>query len=147
MSESAEYRSWRHAIQRCHNPNDTEYHNYGARGIAVCAEWRGRGGFDRFLAHIGSKPSPRHSIDRIDNERGYEPGNVRWATPKEQAANRRRHAPSVLLDGERVTQSEIARRVGVSRERVRQLLARGDSVETILAGSYHRDHQRKAVAA
>jgi hypothetical protein len=75
--------------QRCHNPHHPKFHLYGGRGITVCEEWRGPGGFPRFLDHIGPRPSPKHSVDRIDNARGYEPGNVRWATQREQMRNTR----------------------------------------------------------
>jgi len=74
---------------RCTNPKARSYSEYGGRGITVVQEWRGPGGFERFIAHIGPRPSRQHSIDRRDNERGYEPGNVRWATAFEQNRNRR----------------------------------------------------------
>lgn len=85
--ESSEYRSWRAMKGRCHDPNNIGYANYGGRGITVCEEWRHN--FAAFLAHIGPKPTPGHTVDRIDNDRGYEPGNVRWATWSEQMKNRR----------------------------------------------------------
>lgn len=75
--------------QRCHNPRNSSWRYYGARGIAVWSGWRGPGAFARFLAHVGPRPSAAHSIDRIDNARGYEPGNVQWATAAEQSQNRR----------------------------------------------------------
>lgn len=78
------------AIQRCHNPNHPDYSHYGARGISVVDEWRGWGGFAKFLAHIGPKPSPELTIERNDNDLGYQHGNVRWATRSEQPLNRRR---------------------------------------------------------
>ncbi len=80
----------RSAIRRCHNPRTINFANYGGRGITVCDAWRdSEQGFARFLAELGPKPTRHHSLDRIDNDRGYEPGNVRWADKKTQSANRR----------------------------------------------------------
>ena len=85
---SSEYRAWSHMNERCRNPNMKYYERYGGRGIKVCKEWQGDGGFQRFIEHIGPKPSRDHSLERIDNNSGYEPGNVKWATKKEQARNK-----------------------------------------------------------
>jgi len=74
--------------QRCENPGNKSYPDYGGRGITVCEAWRAS--FEAFLADMGERPSRQHSIERNDNDRGYEPGNCRWALPTEQARNRRR---------------------------------------------------------
>lgn len=86
-NRSPEYGPWHKAKMRCHNPKNPKYPSYGARGISMCPEWRDD--FMAFFNHIGPRPSPQHSIDRIDNSKNYEPGNVRWATSEEQAKNRR----------------------------------------------------------
>lgn len=80
------YRSWQSMKDRCHNPNHPKWEYWGGRGISVCPEWRES--FESFLAHMGPRP-PGTTLDRIDNDKGYQPGNCRWATPDEQSANRR----------------------------------------------------------
>lgn len=77
-------------IARC-TPGSPDRERYFDRGIRVCLEWQGIGGYYNFLAHVGPKPASDLSIDRIDNDRGYEPGNVRWATYQEQALNTTRN--------------------------------------------------------
>lgn len=105
-----EYRTWASMIRRCCNPNQAAYRSYGGRGIGVAPEWRGRGGFQRFYAFLGPKPSPGHSIDRINNARGYEPGNVRWATVQEQQRNRSSNH-WIEANGERLLVVEWAERL------------------------------------
>lgn len=77
-------------LRRCNDPKNKDYHNYGGRGIKVCPEWLNS--FEAFFAHIGLKPDPSYSIDRIDVNGHYEPGNVRWADKWTQANNKRRNA-------------------------------------------------------
>lgn len=82
-----EYVLWLGMRRRCDNPSHVGYKNYGARGIQVCERWND---FTLFLADVGRRPTPQHTLDRINNDGNYEPGNVRWATRIEQAANSRR---------------------------------------------------------
>lgn len=92
LSRHPLYRTWQTMRQRCENPRSKDYSRYGGRGIAVCAEWRDVTAFIAWIeANIGPRPAGR-TLDRIDNDGNYEPGNVRWATAKEQSANRQRAA-------------------------------------------------------
>lgn len=86
---SPTYISWRMMKRRCLDTGYARYHLWGGRGITVHPEWSGPEGFERFLADVGERPSKRYSLDRIDVDGNYEPGNVRWATPKQQRANQR----------------------------------------------------------
>ena len=83
-----EYRSWRGMKQRCDNPNCDDYKNYGARGIKICERWKS---FKNFYDDMGPRPEPKdqYSLDRIDNNGNYEPGNCRWATYSQQRQNQR----------------------------------------------------------
>lgn len=83
MSGTRTYRIWKAMHTRCSNPNTRMYHRYGGRGIAVCGEWSS---FEHFFADMGEAPKGM-SIERVDNDKGYEKGNCRWATPAEQAHN------------------------------------------------------------
>jgi hypothetical protein len=88
MYGTPEYKAWQGAHQRVSNPNATDYKHYGGRGISMAPEWVGPGGFERFYAELGPKPDS-YSLDRIDVNGNYEPGNCRWADWSTQLANRR----------------------------------------------------------
>lgn len=85
LTHSREYRVWWDMKQRCTNPNNSRFYKYGGRGISVCERWSR---FENFYADMGPRPSPKHSIDRIDNDGNYEPGNCHWATRSEQQHNK-----------------------------------------------------------
>lgn len=111
MHKTRVYRSiWSGMNQRCHSPTAKDFPRYGGNGIAVCGRWRHD--FMAFYADMGNPPTARHSIDRIDNAKGYEPSNCRWATPQEQTRNRR-CAVRVMFNGEDTPLIEVSRLIGV----------------------------------
>lgn len=87
-SQKPEYRTWLAMKTRCNNSKSINYQYYGGRGITICKRWQQS--FELFLKDMGKKPSKLHSLDRINNDRNYEPSNCRWATPKTQMNNRRK---------------------------------------------------------
>lgn len=123
---SVEYMAWWHMKSRCTDPKHPSFSDYGARGIAVCAEWLND--WRAFVAHVGPRPSKKHSLDRIDNARGYEPGNVRWATATEQSRNRRSNL-ELTVRGEKLCVAAWAERVGISRHVIYDRLRRGWDAE------------------
>ena len=124
-----EYRVWSHIIGRCENPNDTAYHNYGGRGISVCRRWRES--YEAFLSDVGRRPSDRHSIDRIDNDGDYKPGNVRWATSAQQMRNVRINR-WITYGGRRLCLKDAAETYGIKRATLAQRLDLGWSVKDAL---------------
>lgn len=124
MSKSSEYRIYQGMTRRCTDPNHVDWERYGGRGIKVADEWLGEGGFERWYEYIGPRPSGRHSIDRIDNDGDYRPGNVRWATFAEQARNTSR-SRLLRVGSELLTMKEAGARLGISRQAIRQRLNAG----------------------
>lgn len=119
-----EYNTWSAMKARCSNSKTKQWMDYGGRGIRVCDRWLSS--FEAFLADVGPKPSPDHSIDRIDPNGNYERGNVRWATSREQARNQRTtqldaqkvgQIKRLLLLGE-LDQGQIAAQFGIKRAHV-----------------------------
>lgn len=116
---------------RCYNKNNDAYENYGGRGITVCERWIGKDGFFNFLNDMGERPSDGHSIDRIDNEKGYSPENCKWATKAEQLNNKRNNR-KVLICGEEMTATQAAKKYGVSPAMVLSRLRQGWPIEEAL---------------
>jgi hypothetical protein len=150
-NETAEYRAWRSMIQRCHSPSHKQYALYGGRGIYVCDRWRKS--FEAFFADMGKRHSPKHSLDRIDNDKGYAPGNCRWATQQTQSNNRGSNN-FVDVDGQRMTLAEAIRLKGQRSNVVRQRLALGWTLERALneeivprASRGRKKHENKSARA
>lgn len=122
-----EYWAWSAMKQRCLNPRKRNWARYGGRGIRVCERWLHS--FELFLEDMGPRPSPRHSLDRIDNDGDYEPSNCRWATPGEQ---RRHQARLVRFRGELLTLAEWSKRTGLNASTIADRLDRGWTVERAL---------------
>lgn len=106
---------------RCSKPTFHRYDRYGGRGIKVCDRWKV---FANFLADVGRKPSPSHTLERLNNDGDYEPSNVAWVTRKIQARNRRSNR-LITAHGETLTLAEWAERIGVDRETISKRLKRG----------------------
>lgn len=119
---SPEYTAWRHLKERCLNPSHPCWPNYGGRGITVCDEWRDD--FRAFLADMGSRPSSGHTIERVDNDKGYSKGNCVWATRKEQSNNTRKTVHHEL-GGEVRNQSDWGRFNGIPQSTISLRLKRG----------------------
>ncbi len=127
---TTEYNSWKGIHDRCETPANKMYYLYGARGIRMCERWKD---FSNFLADMGHKPSPKHSIDRIDVNGNYEPGNCRWATPVEQQ-NNKRNTVYATIGTERLPLKEIAKRYAVSYGNLYQRFrTRGQPIEVALS--------------
>lgn len=130
MAGTLTYRSWKAMMSRCHGTPSRATVNYGDRGIQVCAEWMESP--QAFLRDVGERPSALHSLDRIDVNKGYEPGNCRWATKKEQSQNRRDNRLLTAF-GETAPMSAWAQRYGRSRNIIGQRLLRGWSAEKAIS--------------
>ena len=144
-AHSKEYDSWSAMIRRCELPSQRSYKDYGARGIKVCAAWRAD--FAAFLRDVGPAPSPGHTIERNEVNGDYEPGNVRWATAKEQS-NNRRSSVRVEVAGESLTVAQWAERSGIKYQTLwARLFVRGMSPERALAlGANANRHAPEVIA-
>lgn len=134
---SPEYYTWIAIKARCERPTVVGYSNYGGRGIAVCDRWRDS--FPNFLADMGPRPSPKHSIDRIDVNGPYEPANCRWATQSEQC-NNKRHNQRRTHNGQTMTLSQWSVKTGIHRATLEGRLRRGWSVQAALEKPARRCH-------
>lgn len=127
---SAEYNVWAGIKRRCYNEKDGNYHNYGGRGITMCDRWFDS--FSAFYEDVGPRPSKEHSLDRIENNGNYEPGNVRWCRKDDQMRNQRTNR-WIEYNGERRILTDWAIYLGVSIAKFKGPLKRGKTYEEIIA--------------
>lgn len=130
LSDTSEYHIWASMKERCCNPSNAAYPHYGGRGITICDRWLND--FAVFYMDMGPRPSPKHSLDRIDNDGAYSPDNCRWATRTEQANNKRSNL-TLTWNGETHTVSEWAKLIGLSRHIIVGRLRMGWTSERILS--------------
>lgn len=129
MAKTPEHRAWMSMRKRCLLQTGHNYHLYGGRGITVCDRWLES--FENFYADMGPRPSAQHSLDRIDNNGNYEPGNCRWATPKEQARNRRSNV-YLTYNGKTQSPAEWSQELGLSLVVLSKRISYGWSAERAL---------------
>lgn len=140
LSGIAEHKVWKSMRQRCSNKNNKDYLAYGARGITVCKEWETS--FEVFYRDMGPRPSANHSIDRIDNSKGYCPDNCRWVTHDDQC-NNRRSSVRLTLRGESKTVKQWAECLGISSSTLHTRRHAGWSDEAILQTPIEEKFRRK----
>jgi hypothetical protein len=127
-SGSRAYSCWMHMKQRCYNPNDKNYKNYGDRGIELCERWLE--GFENFLDDMGDPPKG-YSIDRIDNNRGYYKENCKWSTHIEQQNNTRKNR-NITFNGLSMSVSSWARHLGLNKKTLQNRITRGWPIKRAL---------------
>lgn len=126
---TAIYNIWTHMIARCHYELNDSYKRYGARGIIVCAHWRES--FNNFYSDMGDRPTPKHSIDRIDPNGNYCKENCRWATSKQQCNNKTNNF-HVEYEGKIYTISQLSEKYSIDRRVLRNRIVRGWDIKTAL---------------
>lgn len=136
---TAEWLSWHAMRRRCDDARSPAFRDYGGRGITVCERWRS---FEAFLADMGRRPSAAHSIDRINNDGNYEPGNCRWATQTEQSRNQRSNRMSTH-NGQTKCTAEWAEASGIAYSTLKSRLLRGMSIEDAVSLSADRNDRRR----
>ena len=122
MARTPEHNVWAQMKQRCFNPNHKRYLDWGGRGITICDRWKNS--FNNFLADMGSRPTAKHSIDRIDNDGDYCPDNCRWATKAEQDNNRRSNR-FITIDDDTLTIAQWENKMGFNKNVIQNRLNMG----------------------
>lgn len=138
QSKTKEFKIWQGIISRCTLPSATGYKNYGARGITVCERWLHS--YENFIQDMGPRPSPEHSVERVDNNGDYTPENCRWATQKEQVYNSRK-AVLLTVNGVTAVQSDWARAAGIRQSVLGRRLRSGWSLEKAITTPTRISHK------
>jgi hypothetical protein len=147
LSHTPEYQAWYQMVRRCNDPRDKRFYDYGGRGVTVCSRWDpSKGGcFENFYTDMGPRPTPAHQLDKEAIDIGaivYGPESTRWSLPKDNC-NRRRTSRFLQFNGEILTVSQWARRIGLTAGGISYRLRSGWSIEKALTVST-RDQLRRA---
>jgi hypothetical protein len=135
------YMVWASMKSRCQRKNNLDYHYYGGRGIKVCERWQK---YENFAEDMSPRPSPKHTLDRIDNDGNYEPGNCRWATPKEQHRNTRRNI-FFVVDGVKTSATELCERHGINQWTLYSRIKRGFPQDKLFLPPRKRTYSTQAL--
>ena len=142
MSRTPEYQAWQSMKNRCFNPNHKQYLHWGGRGITVCDRWLN---FENFLVDMGSRPTAKHSLDRIDNNADYCPDNCKWSTRVEQQ-NNTRYNRLITIKNETKTIAQWAEKMSISHQVIRDRLklkwSEFDAVMTPINTAYQRKRKK-----
>lgn len=133
------YNTWYSMVRRCHNPKCPDFKKYGAKGVSVCDQWRRSA--QAFVEYMGPKPSPHHTLDRIDPYGDYEPGNCRWADKFTQATNKRNGSDVYVIEirGKKAFASEWAVKLGINYQTVTRDIRRGiDPAVAVIAAKLRK---------
>lgn len=133
------YNTWYSMVRRCHNPKRPEFKKYGAKGVSVCERWRHSA--KAFVEDMGPKPSPHHTLDRIDPYGDYEPGNCRWADKFTQPTNKRNGSDVYVIEirGKKAFASEWAMKLGINYQTVTRDIRRGiDPAVAVIAAKLRK---------
>jgi transposase len=122
VDQIPEYRAWKKAKERCTYKKDINYKNYGERDITMCDEWFNS--YDAFISYMGEKPSPNYTLDRINVNKGYRPGNCKWSTAEEQANNKRNNVTIDTPEG-KMSFKQASERFGLHINTIKSRIAYG----------------------
>ena len=145
MSKTPMYKLWLNIKDRCLNPKNPYFHNYGGRGIKICKAWAES--FMEFQEAMGPRPTPAHTLDRMNNDGDYEPGNMAWATKKQQANNTRKNV-NLTFNSRTQTLAQWAAEIGVVPSTLHYRINQGGmTVEAALTTPYRRGRRKQEATA